>query len=287
MIKRILIAIVAIVLVGSIYVALNAKRWAMAYIKKEISESLQTKSVTIKDLRLPLHGPIVLNGLVIKKDNVMELNVSDIVLDKGIWSVFSGSTGDIHIKSVLVNQLMIQNVHLNVWWHKQDLVFHILDGKILNGTMKGNAIFELRTIPAYQARLDLVDISLPKFINDFKLQKKLSLSGKVSGVIEVKGSGKNFSIIHGDLSNVDKGGELIIEDTVFLKQMVKSMKLDKYAGSEDLVVASLKHYLYNKLKASLNLEKGDLFLEATLEGDAGKRSFPIVYHDFNLERLGL
>jgi hypothetical protein len=276
-------------LIGAGYVALNIKPLAMKEIKKQISAATGFKTVMLKDLSLPLKGPIVLSGLDIKNGSGIDIRIARITLDRGVWSLFGGSDGKVEIKSAALNQIKFTDLKIDFWWNKKDLILHIMDGRILKGTIKGDIILKLVQAPSYQAKITIEGISLPSVINDFKLKEKVSISGLINGAIEVHGSGKTFSLINGQLGNtaVTEGGELIIEDTQFLKQMVKSMKLDKITGSEELFVASLKHYPYNKLNATLNLVNGDLILNAVLEGETGKRSFPIVYHDFTLERLGL
>ncbi len=287
MIKRVLIIVALGLAVSAVYVIAHVKPWAIARIKKEITSSLHAKTVTIKDLVIPWRGPIVLSGLVITKNSDLDINVPQITLDKGLWSVIGGSTGKIQLKSFQAQQLKITDVQIDFWWKGGALVFHILEGKVLNGSIQGDIILQISTTPTYRAHIKLANISLPKVISDYKLQQKLSLTGKLFGAIDVSGKGKYFAVINGELTSVHEGGELIINDTQFIRDMVKRMKLDQVAGSEELFVASLKHYLYNRASVKLQLEKKDLVLSADLDGDSGKRSFPIVYHDFNLERLGL
>ena len=282
-----MISVLIVLVAATAYALTQVKPWSVALIKVQVKKALQAKTVTIKDLDIHIKGPIVISGLVIKKNGALDINIPRIALDKGLWALVDGSTGTVTIASLLVAQLKLSDVHLSFWWKGTDLILHILEGKVLSGSFKGEVVLQLLKEPSYRVNIDLVKISLPKVIHDFKLQQKLSLTGKLSGNVQVTGRGKSFTVIQGELASVDEGGELIINDTQFIKDMVKRMRLNKVTGSEELFVASLKHYLYNTATVKLRLDKKDLELDTVLDGDAGKRSFPIRYHDFSLERLGL
>ncbi len=286
MFKKVAVVCLLLLLVLTYFGVKAFKPWAMSRIKKEIASACHAKEVKIKDMSIPLAGPIIVTGLEIKRYNELDIQVQQITLEKGLWGIVDGSAGQVEVTSALFNQVRLSDVRIDFWWKRTDLVIHILQGKLLGGVFKGDVILQLFKEPAYQANMVLNALSLPQIIQDFKLKDRFSLTGALSGHIELKGKGKKFSMIKGDLRN-GLGGELTINDTQFIKDMVKRMKLNKVAGSEELFVASLQHYPYNNASVVLVLEHNDLMLNADLAGETGRRSFPIVYHDFNLERLGL
>lgn len=283
MMRKIIVFGVLFGVIGLIVFGLTQiKPFAIKQIKKQIIMATEAKTVKVKDLQFSWQGPLVLSGLEINKGNDFNINVTHITLDRGLWGLFQGSHGSMRIKSLMVNQIKIKEIKIGFWLKGEDLKIDIDEGAILNGTMNGHAVLRLTRVPSYQATMVFENLSMPQFVKDFKLKDKVQITGLMGGKIEIQGMGKDFQIIDGKLDSLGAGGELVITDTQYLESMAR-----RSGQSFDLIVASLKHYLYNNGRVQLALNQGNLDFDIALEGAAGKRKLTIVLHDFNLERFGL
>jgi len=145
------------------------------------------------------------------------------------------------------------------------------------GSADGNIKFKFGRLLAYAADIRLNDIDLDALIKDFKLEKKVQVTGKLAGNIFIKGKGLRLEEVIANLQAMLPGGELTIKDTDYLKNMpVKSG-----VSWEDLV-ASLKNYVYNIGTMKSSLENNNLIFAISLSGETGKRDFTVVLHDFNI-----
>jgi hypothetical protein len=113
-------------------------------------------------------------------------------------------------------------------------------------------------------------------MEEFALNEKAGVSGKVSGFLKLRGDARKLDLIEGNLNSGKEGGILTIKDTKFLENLARSS-----GQALDLVVESFKNYRYNTGKTALFLEQNNLIFRVDLEGSAGKRSLNITLHDFN------
>ncbi|MGD9015028.1 MAG: YdbH domain-containing protein, partial [Candidatus Omnitrophota bacterium] len=130
--------------------------------------------------------------------------------------------------------------------------------------------------------LKFVNLDLETLVHDFGLNKKVELSGKLTGRLNFQGAGLNLHALNGDFSSAEYGGRLIIKDTQFLENLARNSKQPL-----DIFVESFQDYEYNTGIIRLALDKGNLILDIALDGEAGKRNLNITLHDFRLKQEGL
>jgi hypothetical protein len=115
--------------------------------------------------------------------------------------------------------------------------------------------------------------------NDFNLNEKAEISGKINGTLVLEGKGSNIKVISGNFTTAEGGGVLTIKDNDYLKKMAA-----KSGQSLEILMESFRNYHYNIGVIKLSLNDGNLILDVALEGEAGKRNLNIRLHDVKLRR---
>jgi len=183
-----------------------------------------------------------------------------------------------------INEPSSYNIKCEQISMRYDLYFLLTKGIVefsasgfFGGKVDGNIKITLGKSPAYVADINLRNIDLDIFVKDFKLEKKMQVTGRLDGNIFIKGAGSRLKEVTGNLQAISPGGELTIKDTDYLK----NMPIKSGVSWEDLV-ASLKNYVYNIGALKTSLENDNLIFTVSLSGETGKRNFTVVLHDFKI-----
>jgi hypothetical protein len=182
---------------------------------------------------------------------------------------------DLSVKKIIYNDLLLANAKGIVLFEDGALHINSLTSELLNGTISGKIKVFFEKSGAFSMDLTCAGMSLETFIKDFKLTEKTRLTGKMNGSISLKGNGLKITDMSGDFSTQPPGGVLIIKETRFLENMAKSSK-----QSLDLIMETFSNYRYTIGRMRVSLDGGDLLLDIALEGEAGKRTFNVILHDF-------
>ncbi|MFH1878509.1 MAG: YdbH domain-containing protein [Candidatus Omnitrophota bacterium] len=149
-----------------------------------------------------------------------------------------------------------------------------LSASVFNGDIRGNGEIAFDNNGDFYGRVYCEGLDLKALINDFKLEKKVDMTGKVKGDLSVKGSNYLITDIQGNFFTDVPGGVLVIKDTGFLEAMA-----NKTGQPVNILVENFKYYKYNSGIMRIFLDGADLGFDIALEGDAGKRDFNVILHD--------
>lgn len=187
--------------------------------------------------------------------------------------------GDFYIQKLQYDKFKVADIKSRVRLEDKNLFLDSLSAQTLNGQIGGDLSFKMDRDQEYLANLKFINLDVEKFVNDFNLNEKFQMSGRLGGSLFLNGRGANINILSGDLSATKSGGTLVIKDTEFLEKVARNSNQPL-----DIVVESFKNYRYNKGAIKLSLDKGDLILDVALDGETGKRNLNITVHDFRLGR---
>jgi len=190
-----------------------------------------------------------------------------------------GSSGFLSIGNIKYDKLKLRNIEGSARLEDEYLYFDSISAKLFKGMVVGNLSLLINKDVQYLAKLEFVNLDLDTFVNDFKLQEKVQMKGRVSGAIDLEGNGANIRILGGDFAAIDPGGTLTIKDDKYLENLAQ-----RTGQSIDLIVESFKNYDYNTGKMGLSLDKGNLIFDIGLDGWTGKRNLNIILHDFKLTK---
>ena len=154
-----------------------------------------------------------------------------------------------------------------------------LSARAMDGDILGELEVTLDKEPGYVLNLKCTALDVARLSRDFEWREKFDMTGKLSGKLELKGKGAKIEVLSGDFSALAPGGELIIMDAQFLKNMAASTQ-----QPVELLVENFKNYRYNTGLLTLGLENNDIIVRLALEGNAGKRNLEVILHDFKLGR---
>jgi len=188
-------------------------------------------------------------------------------------------SGSLYIEEIKYDKLKIEKIASSVRLKDKNLYLDSLSASLFTGKIKGSANLLIDKLPEYLVNLEFSGIDLNAFVNDFKLNEKVDLSGRMDGVTTLKGKGLNFTVLSGDFTTNAPGGDLTIKDKSYLENIARGS-----GQTLDILVENFKNYHYNKGVMNLSLKEGSLILDIALEGEAGKRNFTVNMHNFNLGR---
>jgi hypothetical protein len=238
-----------------------------------------------KDLKASLEMSV---GLNLKKQLVKHLDTAiNFIEAEGLllenaslrFNANYSSPGNLNIAQIKYDKAKIENVFAKLSFKDQTLFLGALTAQIFGGRVEGDLTAGLNKDMAYAVNLNFVNLSLERFVSDFNLQEKFQMTGDLNGKVILRGSGLNINSILGNLSATETGGVLTITDKRFLENLARTQ-----GQSLDILVESFKNYHYNIGIMKLGLDKGNLILDVSLDGEAGKRNLNIVVHDFKLRR---
>jgi len=189
------------------------------------------------------------------------------------------SGGELFIQKIGYDKLIIKEIKGKAKLEKDSLSFDHITAELFNGEFTGYFALKINKDRVYLVNLKFINIDLEEFVKDFNLDDKFEASGKLGGVLSLKGRNLNIESLNGDFSTSESGGKLVIKDARFLENLANSSK-----QSFDLLVENFKDYHYNTGLTKLSLDKGNLIFNIALEGGDGRRNLIITVHNFKLGR---
>jgi hypothetical protein len=286
---------------GSIKVNLGKKNTVdliMQYLReKATGKSLfRIKNVKVSDLRVNLKSADLNLQLTATLDidpikatiNNVELKVASLgyrgveLSDGNLSAAQTSSDGKSYLSQINYNKFTMQGIEGRAGLKDKVLSLDSLCGRLFDGSVSGNAFLKLDKEIEYNFKLNFSNLDLERYVKDSELEKKLTLTGKLSGSLIIEGRGSEFKLISGDLSASGGGGILAVKDDKILKNLAQ-----KSEQSLNILVEGFKDYHYNVGKMKLFLDKGNLVWQVNLEGEKGKRELTVVVHDFKLREEGL
>lgn len=264
------------------YLSLNSASRPIFRIK-DLEFSNLNLNLNSKELRLQVELSAefslpkqLLNYLSLKIDS---LDSQDFHLKDAFLNVSQNqSGGSLSIHQIQYNKLNIDQLKSQARLKDKLLFLDDLSAQVFSGMIQGDLNIVLDGNSGYLMNLKFINLDTEAFVEDFNLNEKVKMSGKLAGQLTLQGKGLDFQVINGDFSDV-AGGILTIKDTKFLENVARSSQQPL-----DLLVESFKDYHYNKAVMRLYLEEGDLNLNIAMDSEAGKRNLSITVHDFKLGR---
>lgn len=278
------------------------KKNAVDLIKRYLDERgkdkspFQIKNVKVSDLKMNLKSADLTLQATAALDidplkaviNTVELKVASLgyrgvnLSDGNLSAAQASGDGKLYVSQIKYNKFTIKGIESQAALKDKVLSLDSLYGKLFDGTVSGNALLKLDEGIGYHFELNFSDLDLERYVKDSELEKKLTLTGKLSGSLIIEGRGTDFKLITGDLDASEAGGTLVVKDDNVLKNLAR-----KSEQSFNILVEGFKDYRYNVGKMKLALDKGNLVWQINLDGEKGKRELTIVVHDFKLREEGL
>ena len=187
--------------------------------------------------------------------------------------------GLLYIDQVKYNKLKIEKIESSVRLEDKSLCLDSLSAEFLGGKIQGNASLKTEKNGERFINLEFMNVDLNTLVNDFNLNEKVQINGRLGGAVTLKGTGLEINVLDGDFTTAEPGGTLTIKDTGFLEKIARNSNQPL-----DILVESFKDYHYNTGVMRLSLEGDSLILVIDLEGETGKRNLNIVVHNFKLRR---
>ncbi len=242
----------------------------------------------IQSLDVKLNGKFSFDvDLARQKVNSLYVNILSLdyrkfhVQNAFLWVMRGNQRGEINISSLQYDKIKIAEIKSLARLEDDNLVCEDFSAKVLDGSIKGQSVVRLVMIPEYEMMLQFTDLAVSRFIQDFELENKFTMTGMLSGTMSVRGKGSNVSVLNGDFNLGPSGGTLTIKDKGFLETLASRTSL-----VYDTVAANLQDYHYNKGALKVFLEEDVLNAEINLDGEKGPRRLIVPYH-FQTEKDGL
>lgn len=183
-------------------------------------------------------------------------------------------SGNFSVEEITYDKARIARVSGGIRLAGNKLFLSPLSAQSLNGRIEGEAGIGLEKSAVFDVNLQCSSIDISALVRDFRLEEKFEMTGSLGGKVSFGGAGGSMNVLSGNLSASQPGGTLVIKDTGFLENMAAASK-----QPVEIVVASFKDYHYNNGVIKLSLNKGDLLMNAVLEGETGKRDLEVLIHD--------
>lgn len=189
----------------------------------------------------------------------------------------SSSPGRLSIREIMYNKFKIKNMISNVDVDGTALSLNGLFAETLDGRVTGSARVSFDKEMTYSGTFDLTELNLEQGVKDLDLEKRIGLTGKISGTMTIEGKGTQAPVIGGTLKSLD-GGTLAIKDETMLENLARSSQ-----QSLGVLVEGFTDYHYNIGALKLSSNEGNLVGQVNLEGEKGRRDLTVVLHNFNLK----
>lgn len=274
---------------------------AIAVIRGQLKSKVAAETVQIAHFDFKALGEVRLTGLLIEKKDLFTVKAQEVrvgfqwmrIWNKEIESLVvegasvdyeklrvenlflraaqSNRDGQFTIEKIAYDKAAISDIKSPVQMKGRDFIFSDLSADFLEGRIGGNMNVVLKDMPEFYAKLRFTNLSVERFVKDFDLQKKMEMTGKMDGALEIAGRGADLSVLGGDFKMASPGGKLIIKDRRLLENIVQRAYLDT-------AVETLQDYHYNAGGLQVSMEGKNLVADVNLGGRQGKRDFKIVYH---------
>lgn len=168
----------------------------------------------------------------------------------------------------------LKDVRALLSWKDGALMADGILAQFVGQEIRGNGSWSPGTKGGYRLALTAAEFPAQALIDTMEWQKKVSVSGKFIGKLDLAGNGPKLSSLEGTFDAWPAGGEITVLDPALLQRLA-----DSSHQPIEIVEASFKRYVYNSGLARLSLQKNDLMLKLELDGDAGKRNLEVNLHD--------
>jgi hypothetical protein len=213
--------------------------------------------------------------LDLKLDN---FKLSGVQFEDAYFELKPGSVqGNFNLARIKYDKLNITDIKGAFKLEGKLLSLSRVSARAFGGDLLGELSSTIDEEVQYAARLECRGLDIEKFIQDFNLQEKFDMTGRLSGELKLEGRALRLGMVRGDFSALEPGGTLVIKDTKFLEDMAQRTKQPL-----DLLVESFRNYGYNMGVVAIGIEESNIILKIALEGQAGKRNLSVVLHNFNL-----
>lgn len=210
--------------------------------------------------------------LTLLEASLSSLRVSGLIVqDAGLKVAQGDEPGDFYVDKLQYGKAKITEIKARPKLKGKNLFLDSFSAKALNGEVTGDLSLNMDQDYAFDLRF--LNLDLERFVNDFNLNEKLQLSGKLNGRVHLSGSGLKIKSLSGDFSSIEPGGLMVIKDAGFLESAAQ-----RSGQSLDILMESFKDYHYNTGVMKLSRQKDGIGLDIALEGEAGKRNLDIVVH---------
>ena len=195
-----------------------------------------------------------------------------------LGSALRVKAGSFYAGRLKFDKVKLEDIEGRIVLGSKGLALYPLCARLFGGKVCGSLALSLDREGQYALDLSASGIGLGVIVDDLKLAEKMRMTGKLEGTVSVKGAGLKLALINGDLSVAQPGGTLAITDEGLLKNLAAQTQ-----QSLDMLVESFKDYQYDTGIVKLDLNGGDLILDAALNGKDGKRNLNITLHKFDLK----
>jgi hypothetical protein len=272
--------------------------------KRQLCDFFKTDEVYIGGCNLKPATELSFLDIKVKRGKILELKIKEAILNYSIPQVFKSGISGFYLKGISLNclGLYLENAYLKASSQEQQDGFFIpqvtfnklkleeiksktrLDGKtlfldsltakILDGGLQAGLKLTMDNNPQYNADMNFLNLNLATFVKDLNLEEKVQMSGRLSGKVVLEGKGPDVKVLSGDFSTSSEGGRLAIKDTALLENMASNSQLPV-----DKFVETFQNFHYNKGIMTLSLDKGNVILDAALDGESGKCNLTVNVHD--------
>jgi len=255
----------------------SKRRFSLAALElAELELNLKTKEL---NLNTKISGRINLRNKLIENFDCRtgSLEGWGWQLDNAVFQADQATGGLLFIDKIKYNKLKVEKISSQVRLKDNFLYLDSLSAGFLGGKIQAEASFKIDESVQYALNLKLIEIDLSRLVEDFNVQEKVNLKGRLTGAVSLEGIASRVTRLGGDLSAVGTGGTLTIKDTEFLEKVARNSRQPL-----EVLVESFKNYQYNTGVVKLFLENDNLILDIALEGEAGKRNLTVTLHNFKL-----
>jgi hypothetical protein len=208
---------------------------------------------------------------------ISSLETAGLVMENANLKVSQGQEGGyFYIKELRYDKARIEEIKAKPELKNKNLILNSLSAKLLSGEVQGDLSFSIDKDREFRIDLKFINLDLEKFVNDFNLNEKFQMSGKLNGSMIVSGAGLKIKSLSGDFSSTEPGGVMIIKDAKLLENISRSSQQPL-----DILMESFKDYHYNTGIMRLSKQKDNIVLDIALDSEAGKRNLNITLHTSN------
>jgi autotransporter translocation and assembly factor TamB len=193
-------------------------------------------------------------------------------------SLVRGGRGDLHIEKLSAGKLNARNIKARPFLSGRQVDLQDASFDLFEGIVSGSGRINLQKGLAYEASIKASGIDMALFIKDFDLKKKIELSGKAQGTLNVKGSLQGVESVFADIKTADPGGIFNITDESIIDGLAK-----RSGQAKDIIRSSFTDYHYESAQSRLTTEGRKVVLDTVFEGVTGKRTLKVVLHDFAIQ----
>lgn len=186
----------------------------------------------------------------------------------------SGTPGTLSAERLTLQKLKVTAIRGTVIWEDTLISVDGISAGWVKGTASGHARLKTQEPFTYSAELELRELDLGTFAEEFKLDRKMSAEGKLAGKMSVAGDRAGLSRLDGRFEAGAGGGDLVIRDENFLKYLA-----DNTRQPMAIVEAAFKDYHYDTGTVAMEKTERKLGVSVNLNGAKGRRDFEIHLHD--------